>query len=107
MISELADCELWRELLRLGSARSVSRFDELTRELPYVPVTTATWRRAAVLLASARTAGVVTAPPEAPYGDVLIGEQALDLDATIVTRNVKQFAALGIAAAEWSEVAIG
>ncbi len=107
LISELADYELRRELLRLGSARSLARLDELTRELPYVPVTTATWRRAAVLWASARTAGVVTAPPEALDGDVLIGAQALDLDATIVTTNVKHFAALGVAAAEWTEIAMG
>lgn len=42
LLSEFADYELRRELLRIDSRRSLRRLDELTRELQYVPVTTAT-----------------------------------------------------------------
>jgi predicted nucleic acid-binding protein len=49
LISEVADYELRRELLRIGSHRSLDRLDELTRELTYVPMATSTWRAAAKL----------------------------------------------------------
>jgi predicted nucleic acid-binding protein len=55
LLSELADYELRRELLRIGAVRSIARLDELTRELTYVPITTATWRRAAALWAARAT----------------------------------------------------
>jgi predicted nucleic acid-binding protein len=61
MISELADYELRRELLRIGATRSLVRLDELARELLYVPVTTTHCRDAAALWAAARARGVVTA----------------------------------------------
>jgi predicted nucleic acid-binding protein len=104
MISELADYELRRELLRIGASRSLVRLDELERELLYIPITTTHWRRAATLWASARAGGVVTAPPEALDGDVLLGAQALDEAAAIVTTNAKHFEALGVDALEWSSV---
>jgi hypothetical protein len=40
LVSELADYELRRELLRIGAFHSVARLDELSRELLYVPVST-------------------------------------------------------------------
>ena len=49
LISEVADYELRRELLRIGSQRSLHRLDELTRELTYIPMATSTWRAAAKL----------------------------------------------------------
>lgn len=104
LISELADYELRRELLRLGATRSLARLDELVRELVYVPVATTHWRDAAALWASARNAGVVTAAPAALDGDVLMAAQALDEEATIVTTNAKHFEALGIPAMAWSAV---
>ena len=51
LISEVAYFELRRELIRINSPRSLARLDELSRELRYVPVTTATWRSAANLWA--------------------------------------------------------
>jgi predicted nucleic acid-binding protein len=91
LVSELAEYELRRELLRLGATRSLSRLDELTRELPYVPVTTATWRRAAAMWAAARNTGNVTAPPEALDGDVLVAAQALEESAIVLTNNTRHF----------------
>jgi predicted nucleic acid-binding protein len=39
LISEVADYELRRELIRIGATRTITRLDELARELRYVPVT--------------------------------------------------------------------
>lgn len=104
LVSELADYELRRELLRLGATRSLSRLDELTRELPYVPITTATWRRAAALWAAARNAGNVTAPPEALDGDVLVAAQALEESAIVLTTNTKHFDWLSVKAVDWAAI---
>ena len=104
LVSELADYELRRELLRLGATRSLSRLDELTRELPYVAVTTATWRRAAALWAAARNTGNVTAPPEALDGDVLVAAQALEESAVVLTNNTRHFESLSVTAVDWTEV---
>lgn len=104
IVSELADYELRRELLRVGAATSLRRLDELTRELPYAPITTSIWRHAAALWAVARNTGNVTAPPEALDGDVLVAAQALEEGATIVTTNSKHFQALSVTAMEWLAV---
>ncbi len=106
LVSELADYELRRELLRIGATRSLSRLDELTRELPYVPVTTATWRRAASLWAAARNTGNVTAPPEALDGDVLVAAQALEESAVVLTNNTRHFESLSVAAVDWTAVPV-
>jgi predicted nucleic acid-binding protein len=104
LVSELADYELRRELLRIRAARSLARLDELTRELQYAPITTPTWRRAAALWASARSTGVVTAHEAALDGDVLVASQAIEERATIVTTNARHFASLSAPALEWSAV---
>lgn len=107
LVSELADYELRRELLRIGAARSLVRLDELAREIRYSPITTATWRRAAALWASARSAGVVTAHEAALDGDVLVASQAVEEKATIVTTNARHFASLSAPALEWAAVPLG
>lgn len=91
----------------IGATRSLSRLDELTRELPYVPVTTATWRRAASLWAAARNTGNVTAPPEALDGDVLVAAQALEESAVVLTNNTRHFESLSVAAVDWTAVPPG
>lgn len=105
IVSELADYELRRELLRVGAATSLSRLDELTRELAYAPITTATWRHSAALWAVARNSGNVTAPPEALDGDPFVAAQAIEEGAVIVTANGKHFQALSVTATEWQAVA--
>jgi predicted nucleic acid-binding protein len=102
-VSEVADYELRRELLRIGAPRSLARLDELGRELVYVPVTTATWRSAAKLWAVLRKDGVVTAPPEALDADVLIAVQAIAEGAAVVTANVRHFENV-VRAMEWKDV---
>lgn len=88
LISEVADYELRREVLRIGATRSLPHLDELGRELSYLLVTTATWRSAAKLWAVLRRGGVVTAPGEAIDADVLIAVQAIAVSAR--GRHVKR-----------------
>ena len=101
LLSEVADYELRRELLRIGSLKSLARLDELTRELRYLPTTTATWRRAAKLWAQQRQTGRITA--EGLDGDLLIAAQAMEELAVIVTTNEKHFAGL-VDALAWTNV---
>ena len=48
-IPEIADYEVRRELLRVGRPRSLQRLDGLQRILTYLPIDTASMRRAAEL----------------------------------------------------------
>ena len=89
LLSEVADYELRRELLRLDSKRSIHRLDELTREIQYVPMTTATWRSAAKLWAEQRRAGRPTG--DGLDADLLIATQAREEAAAVVTLNEKHF----------------
>ena len=104
LLSEIADYELRRELIRISATRSLARLDELARELRYVPVTTATWRSAANLWAWLRRTGKATASEHGLDGDVLIAAQALAEDAAVVTTNTRHFSPL-VRAMEWREVA--
>lgn len=103
LISEVCDYELRRELLRIGATKSIDRLDELSRELRYLPVTTATWRAAAGLWAMARRAGRPTADAAGLDGDVLLAAQARAEAATIVTTNPKHFEMFA-PASQWEEI---
>ena len=103
MLSEVADYELRRELLRIDAHRSIARLDELTRELRYLPVTTATWRAAAKLWAVLRKSGIVTAAGAGLDGDVLIAAQALAEDAIVVTPNTRHFERV-VRAVGWRDI---
>lgn len=102
LISEVADYELRRELIRIGATRSLTRLDELARELRYVPVTTATWRSAANLWAWLRRTGRPGAADAGLDGDVLIAAQAIAEQATVVTTNPRHFEPL-VRAIRWDE----
>jgi predicted nucleic acid-binding protein len=103
LISEVADYELRRELIRIRATRSLARLDELSRELRYVPVTTATWRSAANLWAWLRRTGKGTASEHGLDGDVLIAAQAIAEDAAVVTTNPRHFEPL-VKALQWEEL---
>jgi predicted nucleic acid-binding protein len=103
LISEVADYELRRELIRIRATRSLARLDELARELRYVPVTTATWRSAANLWAWLRRTGKATASAHGLDGDVLIAAQAIPEDATVVTTNPRHFEPL-VKALQWDQL---
>jgi len=56
--------------------RSLRALDRLVRQLEYLPLTTATMRRAAEYWAAARQAGVPTAGPAEIDADVILAAQA-------------------------------
>jgi predicted nucleic acid-binding protein len=103
LLPEVADYELRRELVRIGSTRSLARLDELTRELRYVPVATTMWRQAARLWAELRTRGLATASEERLDVDVLLAAVALAEQAWVVTSNVRHISLL-VPAVDWSGV---
>ena len=101
LLSEFADFELRRELLRINSRHSLRRLDELTRELRYLPVTTATWRATARLWAEQRQAGRPTG--DGLDGDLLLAIQAREEFAAVVTLNEKHFSGL-VDVLSWTKV---
>lgn len=91
-LSEVADYEVRRELIRLIQAGQLpasrlNRLNQLTTLFLYLPVTTVMWQRAAEFWADARSRGLPTASSAALDGDVLIAAQAAEIQATVVTTN--------------------
>jgi len=98
-LSEVADYEVRRELTRLVQSGKLpvsrlDRLDQLDRVFAYLPVSTAAWKRAAMLWATTRSQGKPTADPAALDADVLIAAQALEVQATVVTCNPKKLKSL-------------
>jgi predicted nucleic acid-binding protein len=93
LVSEIADYEVRRELLRLDKRAALRRLDRLQATLGYVPINTETMLQAAAFWAAARKQGRPTAAPQALDGDVILAAQASILarggDAVVVaTTNV-------------------
>ena len=91
-LSEVADYELRREMIRLVRANQlpasrIARLDQLASLFTFLPVSTSMWKRAAELWADARKHGKPTADPAALDADVLIAAQAVEIQATVVTTN--------------------
>lgn len=91
-LPELCDYELRRKLLHLirkgqSSQRSVQRLDELCDLLEYLPLNTATMRKAAEFWSDSRTRGNPTAADIALDGDAILADQAAMVGGTIVTTN--------------------
>ena len=109
VVSEIADYEIRRELLRRGATASLQRLDQVKAGLEYDPITTAVMLRAAELWAAVRRAGRPTAPPEALDGDCLLVAQALlaagpgDV-VTVATDNVGHLARF-VDARPWETIA--
>ena len=110
-LPEIADYEVRRKLLHLvrrgqASARSLARLDDLGRTLEYLPLTTATVRRAAELWAGARLRGLPTASSDSLDADAILAAQALAVGGTVVTTNPRHLGRY-VAVRSWSDVETG
>ena len=77
-IPEIADYEVRRGLLFHGAMEGITRLDHLREELGfYIPISTASMRRAAQLWADARKAGIPTADEREIDADLILAAQAL------------------------------
>ena len=93
-VPEIADYEVRRELIRIGSVRGLAHLDALKDDLDYLPITTAVMLQAAQFWALARQRGRPTAADAALDGDVVLAAQAASLVETgerpiIATTNVR------------------
>ena len=112
VVPEITDYELRRELLRLGSARSVRQLDLLLSNpiVEYVPISTVAMRLAAHLWSEARRSGRPTADRHALDADVILAAQTrllLDTgqDAIVATTNLRHLTRF-VPAAEWATISV-
>lgn len=108
LVPEIADYEIRRELLRANKRRGLERLDALAAAIGYLPLTTATMRRAAEFWATARRRGRPTASDAAIDSDVILAAQA-DLltvagnDVIVATTNVGHLG-LFVDARHWRDI---
>ncbi len=102
LVPEIADFELRRELLRLGST-GLALLDMLPSRATYIPLDTATMRLAAQLWARLRAEGKPTESDQALGVDVILAAQALRVDATVVTDNPKHLGRM-VDVVAWGDV---
>jgi predicted nucleic acid-binding protein len=108
LISEIADYEVRRELLRAGRSRGVASLDRLETAAGYVPVTTPAMLKAAELWARARQIGKPTAHAQSLDADVIIAAQAAPMiddghDVMVATDNVSHLS-IFVPAARWQNI---
>ncbi len=83
-VPEIADYEVRRELIRIGSQVALANLDAFNSQLDYLPLATDAMRLAAELWAQARRSGLPTAPDPALDGDVILAAQAIALKIPVV-----------------------
>ena len=109
IIPEIADYEVRRGLMHVAlksgqpTTRSLLRLDLLTEKLEYLPLNTATMRRAAGLWAESRLAGQPTADDAALDGDVLLAAQALEVSGVVVTENIRHLSRF-VESCRWQDI---
>ena len=107
VVPEIADYEVWRELIRARHSAGLERLDALIGQVEFLPIETVAMRRAAALWAEARQHGRPTAPDPALDADVLLAAQAATLDRTdvvVATTNAKHLSRF-VAAEFWIDIA--
>ena len=108
LISEVADYEVRRELIRTSRVASVRKLDALPQRFVLLPITSPTMRRAAELWALARQLGKPSSHELSLDADVIIAAQAALLkddgeDVIIATTNPRHFVHL-VPAANWQDI---
>ncbi|MFP4440846.1 MAG: type II toxin-antitoxin system VapC family toxin [Chloroflexaceae bacterium] len=107
-ISEIADYEVRRELLRAGKTQGVRRLDAFKATICYMPLTTTIMLRAAEFWALARKQEKPTADDKALDGDVILAAQARVLQeqgecVVVATMNVGHLAQF-VTAQHWRTI---
>lgn len=112
VIPEIADYEVRRSLLSIRATGSLGGLDRLHQDPGvYLPITTASIRRAADLWAQARRQGQATAGEKSIDGDVILAAQALEYcsdadDWWVATENRRHLSRyLGERAQPWWQIA--
>lgn len=109
-VPEIADYELRRKLIHIGSHKSIGRLDSLIAVVAYLPITTRIMRSAAHLWASAREKGRPTAGESRLDIDTILAAQSLAVmekegEALIATTNPRHLS-LFAEARNWREIDI-
>ena len=107
-ITEIADYEVRRELLRADKFKGIERLDDLQKYLDYVPLTTQAMLKAAQFWAQVRKQGMPTADDKALDGDVILAAQAILIqdeghEVIIATTNVGHLSRLA-QAKTWRDI---
>ena len=97
VVPEIADYEVRRELIRVGSYTGLTRLDSLARRLIYNPLTTSILRKAAEFWADLRRRGLPTAGDEGLDADAILAAQAALIGnpgdtVTVATSNLRHLA---------------
>jgi len=103
---EITDYEVRRELLRIPRKAGIARLDALAQAAEYLPISTATMRRAAELWAQARQQGQATAGDNTIDADMILAAQALTLgvpQVVIATTNVGHLSRF-VQADDWQNI---
>lgn len=108
IVPEIADYEVWRELLRAGKIRGIANLNEFKRRLGYLPITSSVMLKAAEFWAQARRMGKPTASNASLDVDVILAAQSEILltvghSVVIATTNVKHLE-LFVEARLWSDI---
>lgn len=107
-VSEVADYEVRRELLRANKIDGIARLDMLKAAINYARLTTPVMLKAAELWARARQMGKPTAHPQRLDVDSIIAAQASLLiadghEVVVATDNVSHLS-LFVPAARWQDI---
>ncbi|MGH9842642.1 MAG: PIN domain-containing protein, partial [Blastocatellia bacterium] len=108
VVSEVADYEVRRELLRASKTAGIARLDILKTNLTYASITTPVMLKAAELWAQARQMGRPTAHHQSLDADAIIAAQAALLiadghEVIVATNNVSHLS-LFVPAARWQDI---
>jgi toxin FitB len=102
-IPEIADYEVRRELLLLGSEAGIENLNELGRRFRYLRLTTPILRRAAALWAGARRQAMPAAEDAALDADMILAALAEREGGVVATENVRHLEPF-VPAKRWREI---
>ncbi len=108
LVSEIADYEVRRELIRARKLNGIARLNIVKSKLSYLAITTETMMRAAELWAQARQTGQQTASDQSLDADMILAAQALllieDGDQVVVATSNPKHLSLFVPAARWQDI---